>query len=367
MPRPEKPLRVVVWSTGTIGRHAIAGVDAHPDLELVGVWTSTAEKHGQDAGRLAGLDRDLGIKATTDRDELVALRPDCIVHGAMTDDRVFESIADLTALIRDGVNVVSSGPVILLHPDGTLPAEMIEQIHEAGRQGGASLHVNGIDPGFANDVLPLVMTSLSQRIDHVKVSEIADYSTYYQPVVMRDLFGFGQPMDFKALLWEPGILTTAWGPVVRVIADGLGVTLDEPLVEEVERRPAPRSVETVSVDVAEGTMGSVRFRVIGTVDGVPRITLEHVTRTDAEAEPTWPTPNEGDGCYRIEVTGEPCLKVEFTHHGEHGDHNVSGMIVTAQRLINAIPAVVAAKPGLVTPLDLPLVTGRGLVTGTTEG
>ncbi|MFD0805744.1 diacylglycerol kinase [Nocardioides caeni] len=367
VPRPEKPLRVVVWSTGTIGRHAIAGVDAHPDLELVGVWTSTAEKHGQDAGRLAGLDRDLGIKATTDRDELVALRPDCIVHGAMTDDRVFESIADLTALIRDGVNVVSSGPVILLHPDGTLPAEMIEQIHEAGRQGGASLHVNGIDPGFANDVLPLVMTSLSQRIDHVKVSEIADYSTYYQPVVMRDLFGFGQPMDFKALLWEPGILTTAWGPVVRVIADGLGVTLDEPLVEEVERRPAPRSVETVSVDVAEGTMGSVRFRVIGTVDGVPRITLEHVTRTDAEAEPTWPTPNEGDGCYRIEVTGEPCLKVEFTHHGEHGDHNVSGMIVTAQRLINAIPAVVAAKPGLVTPLDLPLVTGRGLVTGTTEG
>lgn len=47
---PEKPLRVVVWATGTVGRHAIAGVDAHPDLELVGVWTSTADKHGKDAG-----------------------------------------------------------------------------------------------------------------------------------------------------------------------------------------------------------------------------------------------------------------------------------------------------------------------------
>ncbi|HWJ67071.1 MAG TPA: diacylglycerol kinase [Nocardioides sp.] len=362
---PEKPLRVVVWSTGTIGRHAIAGVDAHPDLELVGVWTSTPEKHGKDAGELAGLGRELGVKATTDRDELVALRPDCIVHGAMTDDRVFESIEDLTGLIRDGINVVSSGPVILLHRDGTLPAEMIEQIDEAGRQSNASLHVNGIDPGFANDVLPLVMTSLSQRIDHVKVSEIADYSTYYQPVVMRDLFGFGQPLDdtVKPLLWEPGILTTAWGPVVRVIAAGLGVTLDEPLVEEVERRPAPRSVSTVSLDVEEGTMGSVRFRVIGTVDGVPRVTLEHVTRTDATAEPDWPTPHEGDGCYRVEITGEPCMKVEFTHHGEHGDHNVSGMIVTAQRLINAVPAVVAAEPGLRTALDLPLVTGRGLVTG----
>ena len=187
-------------------------------------------------------DGSSGVKATTDRDELIALRPDCIVHGAMTDDRVFESIEDLTGFIRDGVNVVSSGPVILLHRTGTLPDEMIATIDEAGRQGNASLHVNGIDPGFANDVLPLVMTSLSQRIDHIKVSEIADYSTYYQPVVMNDLFGFGQPMDFKALLWEPGILTTAWGPVVRLIAAGLDVTLDEPLVEEVERRPAPRAV-----------------------------------------------------------------------------------------------------------------------------
>src|SRR5918997_2569599 len=250
---PDKPLRVVVWSTGTIGRHAIAGVDAHPDLELVGVWTSTPEKAGKDAGELAGLGRELGVPATTDRDELVALRPDCIVHGAMTDDRVFESIDDLTGLIRDGINVVSSGPVILLHRDGTLPPEMIDAIDEAGRQGDASLHVNGIDPGFANDVLPLVMTSLSQRIDHLKVSEIADYSTYYQPVVMKDLFGFGQPMDAKPLLWEPGILSTAWGPVVRLIAAGLGVRLDEPLQEYVDRRPAERDTSTVSVEIPAGT------------------------------------------------------------------------------------------------------------------
>jgi 4-hydroxy-tetrahydrodipicolinate reductase len=251
--------------------------------------------------------------------------------------------------------------VILLYPDRTLPDEMVEGIHEAGRAGNASLHVNGIDPGFANDVLPLVMTSLSQRIDHVRVSEIADYSTYYQPVVMRDLFGFGQSMDAKPLLWESGILTTAWGPVVRVIADGLGVTLDEPLVEQVDRRPADADTKTVSVDIAAGTMGSVRFQVVGTVEGVPRVTLEHVTRTAPDQVPEWPTPLEGDGCYRVEISGEPQMKVEFTHHGEHGDHNVSGMIVTTQRLVNAVPAVVAATPGLVTALDLPLVTGRGLV------
>ena len=361
---PEKPLRVVVWSTGTVGRHAIAGVDAHPDLELVGVWTSTPAKAGQDAGELAGLGRTLGVAATTSRDELLALAPDCVVHAAMTDDRVFEAIEDLTGLIRDGVNVVSSGPVILVHPQGTLPDEMISGIDEAGRESGASLHVNGIDPGFANDVLPLAVTSLSQRIDHLRVSEIADYSTYFQPVVMKDLFGFGGSLEDKPFLWEPGVLSTAWGPVVRVLAAGLGVTLDEPLVEHVERRPAVKDTKTVSVDIAEGTQGSVRFTVTGSVDGVPRITLEHVTRTDAGSDPDWPTPATGDGCYRIEVTGEPSMTVEFSHHGEHGDHNVSGMIVTAQRLVNAIPAVVAADPGLVSPLDLPLITGRGLVAGT---
>ena len=358
---PARPLRVAVWSTGTVGRHAIAGIDAHPGLDLVAVWTSTPQKDGVDAGRLAGLGRDLGVLATTDGDAVLALEPDCIVHAAMTDDRVFGAIEDLTSFLRAGTNVVSSGPVVLVHPRGTLPDAIVEDLEEAGRAGGASLHVNGIDPGFANDVLPLVLSSLSQRIDTVRVSEIADYSTYYQPVVMRQIFGFGEPMDSRPMLWEPGVLAMAWGPVVRLLAAGLGVTLDEPLLEQVERRPAPYDLSTASVEIAAGAMASVRFQVIGAVDGEPRIVLEHVTRTAADLEPDWPTPLAGDGCYRVEIIGEPRMSLELTHHGEHGDHNVSGMIVTAQRLINAVPAVVAAAPGLVSPLDLPLITGRGLV------
>ncbi len=235
---PDKPLRVVVWSTGTIGRHAIAGVDAHPDLELVGVWTSTAAKDGKDAGELAELGRELGIKATTDRDALIALAPDAIVHTAMADDRVFECIEDLTAFVEAGINVTSSGPVLLQWPEEILPPEMIKKINDACRKGNASMHINGIDPGFANDVLPLVMTSLSQRIDEVRVMEICDYSTYYQPVVMNEIFGFGKPMDEIGMIFAPGILTMAWGSVVRQIAAGLDITLDEPLTEDVARREA---------------------------------------------------------------------------------------------------------------------------------
>src|SRR5689334_13982108 len=267
----DKPLRVVVWSTGTVGRHAIAGIDAHPALELVGVWVSNPDKDGKDVGQLAELGRDLGVTATTDRDALIALDPDCIVHCAMADDRIFECLEDLFGFVEAGINVVSSGPVLLQWPEKILPDDMLDRLAKAGEATGASLHVNGIDPGWANDVLPLQLTSLSQRIDQVRVQELADYSTYYQPVVMKEIFGFGKPLSDKPMLWEPGILTMAWGSVVRQLAAGLGITLDEPLTEEVERRPASRTISTASVEIEEGTQGAVRFELIGKVDGVPRV------------------------------------------------------------------------------------------------
>ncbi len=355
-------MRVVEWSTGTVGRHAIAGILARPELELVGVWVSSDAKDGKDVGELAGLGR-LGIAATTDKEALFALQPDVIVHTAMTDDRPFEVLDDFVEMLEHGINVVSSGPVFLQYPDGILPADMIERLDEAGRRGNASIHVNGIDPGFANDLLPLVLSSLSQRIDHVRVSEIADYSTYYQEFVNRELYGFGKPMDSETpYLFTPGILSLAWGSVVRIIARGLDLTLDEPLEESVEFAAAEHDIDAASVFIAEGTRAAVRFQVIGKVDGVERVVLDHVTRNDPDQRPDWPVPPPGgDGCYRVDITGEPVMRLDFSHHGENGDHNVSGMIVTAMRLVNAAEAVVAAEPGLVTALDLPLVTGRGLV------
>lgn len=358
-----KNKRVVAWSTGTVGKHAIAGIDARPDLELVGVWVSSPEKAGQDAGRLAGLDRDLGVLATQDKEALFALEPDCIVHTAMADDRIFDCLEDLIGFVERGINVVSSGPVLLCFPDGLGLEGYVDRIGAAGARTGASLHVNGIDPGFANDVLPLAISSLCQRIDEVRVSEIADYSTYYQPVVMQQIYGFGQPMDQVAMLWQPGVLTTAWGPVVRHIAAGLDLALDAELVEEVERVPAERDLDTASVQVAKGTMGAVRFQVTGTVDGVPRVVLDHVTRLDPAQMPDWPQPPQGDGCYRVELTGEPVISMDLVHHGEQGDHNISGMIVTAMRLVNSVAAVCTSPGGLVVARDLPMITGRGLVSG----
>ncbi|TMM17068.1 MAG: diacylglycerol kinase [Actinobacteria bacterium] len=351
--------RVVSWSTGNVGRHAIAGIEAHPDLELAGVWVSSPAKDGRDVGELAGLGREVGVRATTDAEALVAQRPDCIVHSAMADHRLMEAIEDLQRFLRAGINVVSSGPVFLQYPDGVVPDEMVVPLRQAALEGRSSLWVNGIDPGFANDWLPLVLTGISERVDEVRCLEILNYATYDQPMVLFDIMGFGHPLDDVPLLLQPGMLTTAWGSVVRQLAAGLDVELDD--VEQVyERLPAPETFGVASGTIEAGTAAALRFEVRGMRNGRALVVLEHVTRLRDDLAPEWPQP-AGSGCYRVMVTGEPNYTLDLQLLGSDGDHNTAGLKATAMRLVNAVPAVVAAPPGLLTALDLPLVTGRGLV------
>ncbi|WP_067811098.1 NAD(P)H-dependent amine dehydrogenase family protein [Actinomadura kijaniata] len=350
--------RVVQWSTGNVGRHALAGIAAHPELELAGVWTSTPAKVGRDAGELAGLD-PLGVAATGDEAALLAARPDCVVYTAMADVRIMEAIDDLCRILRAGVNVVSSSPVFLQFPDRVVPPEMADPVREAARAGGASIFVNGIDPGFANDVLPLALTGISERIEQVRCMEILNYATYDQATVLFDIMGFGGPLDETPMLLQPGVLTMAWGSVVRQIAAGLGVELDE-LVEHHTRLPAPETFTVDAGTIEKGTAAALRFEVRGVRDGVPVVVLEHVTRLRDDLAPDWPQP-AGAGCYRVEVTGEPHYTLDLRLLGTDGDHNTAGLKATAMRLVNAVPAVVQAPPGLLTALDLPLIPGRGLV------
>jgi 2,4-diaminopentanoate dehydrogenase len=351
--------RVVAWSTGNVGRHVIAGIDAHPDLELVGLWVSNPDKVGRDAGELAGLGRELGVAATHDADALFALRPDCIVHSAIADDRLFEALEDLQRFLRAGIDVVSSGPVFLQYPDGVVPDEMIAPVRQAAASGGATIWVNGIDPGFANDWLPLALTGISERIDEVRCYEICNYATYDSAKIVFEIMGLGRPMDDVPMLLQPGVLSMAWGSVVRQLAAGLDVELDG-VEETYERLPAPETFEISAGTVEEGTVAGLRFEVRGMRGGRAVVVLEHVTRLRDDIGPDWPQP-AGASCYRVRVTGEPTYTLDLQLLGSDGDHNTAGLKATAMRLVNAVPAVVAAPPGLMTALDLPLVTGRGLV------
>jgi hypothetical protein len=351
--------RVAVWGTGNVGRNAIAGVDARPDLALTGVLVSTPAKAGRDAGVLAGLDRELGVAATMDEAALLAQRPDCVVYTAMADDRIMAALGDLSRILAAGINVVSSSPVFLQFPEGEPAAALAAPVRQAAEAGGASIWVNGIDPGFANDWLPLTLTSISERITQVRCLEILNYATYRQAAVIFDIMGFGRPLSEVPMLLQPGVLTMAWGSVLRQLAAGLGVALDE-ITEDYQRLPAPETFEIASGTIGAGTVAALRFQLTGISAGQPVIVLEHVTRLHDDLGPDWPQP-AGQGCYRVEVRGEPNYTLDLQLLGSDGDHNTAGLKATAMRLVNAVPAVVAAPPGLLTALDLPLITGRGLV------
>ena len=277
----------------------------------------------------------------------------------MADNRLVEALEDYRRILAAGVNVVGSGPVFLQWPWKVIPDEMITPLEDAAREGKSSLFVNGIDPGFANDLFPMALAGTCQSIDQVRCIEIVNYATYDSATVMFDVMGFGKPMDEIPMLLQPGVLSIGWGSVVRQIAAGLGVELDG-LEETYVRVPAPEAFEISSGHIAKGTAAALRFEVMGMVNGNPVVVLEHITRLTDDICPEWPQPAQPGGNYRIEITGEPCYGMDICLSSPNGDHNHAGVLATAMRIVNAIPAVIAAAPGIRTTLDLPLVTGKGL-------
>ena len=352
-------IRVAAIGTGNVGVHALQALITNPDFELTGVWVSSDSKAGKDAGELAGLDISTGIAASTDLDAVLATDPQCAVYTAMADNRLPDALEDYRRILAAGVNVVGSSAVFLQYPWQVLPDELLAPIEDAAKEGNSSLFVNGIDPGFANDLLPLALAGTCQSIQQIRCMEIVDYATYDSATVMFDVMGFGKPLDELPMLLQPGVLSLAWGSVVRQLAAGLGVELDE-VTERHERVPAPEDFDIASGHIPKGSAAALRFEVRGLIDGKPAVVLEHVTRLREDLCPDWPQPAQHGGCYRIEITGEPSYAIDVCLSSPNGDHNHAGLVATAMRVVNAIPAVVAAPAGIRTTLDLPLITGRGL-------
>jgi 2,4-diaminopentanoate dehydrogenase len=352
-------IKVAQIGTGNVGIHALRALITNPDYELTGVWVSSDTKAGKDAGELAGLDISTGITASTDLDAVLATGPQCAVYTAMADNRLPDALEDYRRILAAGVNVVGSSAVFLQYPWQVLPDNMLQPIEDAAREGNSSLFINGIDPGFANDLLPLALAGTCQSVQQIRCMEIVDYATYDSATVMFDVMGFGKPLDETPMLLQPGVLSLAWGSVVRQLAAGLGVELDQ-VTEKHERIPAPEDFDIASGHIPKGSTAAMRFEVLGLVDGDPVVVLEHVTRLREDLCPDWPQPAQDGGSYRIEITGEPSYGIDVCLSSRKGDHNHAGLVATAMRVVNAIPAVVAAPPGIRTTLDLPLITGRGL-------
>ncbi|MFE3185445.1 dihydrodipicolinate reductase [Streptomyces violascens] len=347
-------ISTVVWGTGNVGRAAIRAVEAHPALELAAVLVHDPAKVGRDAAQLAGLDGRLGIAATDDIEAVLTEHPRAVVYAASGDIRPDEALADVTRAMRAGAVVVTPA-LYPLYDHRSAPPEFRDPVLAAVAEGGGSLFVSGVDPGWGNDVLPLLISGLGSTVDAIRCQEIFDYSTYDQEESVRDLIGMGHPMEYEPLMLAPSIPTMVWGGQLRLIARALGVELDD-IRETMDRRALDATVSTRTMGTFEaGTQGAVRFEVQGIVEGEPRIVIEHVTRIHPSCAPDWPVPPDGgDGAHRVVIEGRPRIEVTVEASDEGENRSAGGNATAVGRLVNAIDWLVAAEPGLYDALDVPL-------------
>ncbi|MFH8483905.1 dihydrodipicolinate reductase [Streptomyces longisporoflavus] len=351
-------ISTVVWGTGNVGRAAIRAVEAHPALKLTAVLVHTPEKVGRDAADLAGLEGQLGVTATDDIDAVLAASPGAVVYAASGDLRPDEALDDIGRAIRAGAVVVTPA-LYALYDQRNAPPELRDPLVAAVAEGGGSLFVSGVDPGWGNDVLPLLVSGLGSTVDAIRCQEIFDYSTYDQEDSVRHLIGMGHPMDYEPLMLAETVPTMVWGGQIRLMARALGVELDD-MRETLERRAldAPVSTRTMG-DFEAGTQGAVRFEVQGIVGGVPRIVIEHVTRIHPSCAPDWPTPPDGAGAHRVIIEGRPRIEVTVEATDEGENRSAGGNATAVGRLVGAIDWLVAAEPGLYDALDVPLRPATG--------
>jgi len=352
--------RVIQFSTGNVGRHALRSIIGRPDLELVGVHANSAQKVGRDAAELCGVEEPSGVVATDDIDALVALRADCVVYTSQAETRPSDALDEISRFLAAGTNVVGTSMVWLVapeHADDWLRAPL----ERACKTGDTSLYINGIDPGFSGDTLVYSALSLSARATALTMQEIFDYGSYDDAEFTGVSMGFGTTPDHTPIMFQPGVLTSLWGGQVKSLADGLGVELDD-VRERHEHWVTSESIECAMMTVPPGRVAAVRFAVEGIRGGLPVITMEHVNRLTDAAAPDWPYPPDGrPGVHRVTIAGDPGVEIN-AHVGLAGiDHNQGGVIATAARAVNMIEPVCTAPSGLLAAQNLPAAHIRGVM------
>lgn len=350
------PYKVITWGTGFVGKQIVRELTPHPQFELVGVIVNDPAKDGIDAGEIAGIG-PIGVTASTDAETVLEREADAVAYFGPTARYARENIDNLCMAMQAGKDVVSTSMTPFVYPK-VCPPEMIAGIEQVCRETGKSCFTTGIDPGFANDLLPLTLMGVCGRVDRVRIQEILDYSTYAGDYAAP--MGLGEPLEFQAMLEIPEVLIFSWGATVPLVADAIGVEVEK--IDTVwEKWAATERIEFPLGVVEKGNCAAVRFEIRAWVGGEPRIIVEHCNRLTKAAAPEWPRAKMvDDDAYRVIIEGSPNIEQETALRGRYdGDANSGGCLATGMRAIHAIPAVVAARPGLVTARDLPVIPGVG--------
>jgi hypothetical protein len=344
-------IRVVQWTTGNVGQRTVRAMAGNPDFQLVGGYAWSDEKIGRDVGELCGID-PIGVTATNDHDALFALRPDCVVYSPMWHDT-----DEVVRILEAGINVVSTAAFI----NGNRLGPDRDRIADACTRGGVSMFGTGINPGFV-ELLALVAANLCDRVDKVTVNEAAD-STLYDSPATELAAGFGRPIDDPALPAMTAKGTEVFGEAVAMVADGLGVELDD-IVCVPEYAQTTADLDLGSWTIPAGCVAGLAASWQGRIGDRTVVELNVRWKKGTTLDPDW----EIEQGHVIQIDGRPMVRstLEFLPPPDFeattlADFMVLGMIITAMPAVNAIAPVVAAPPGIVTYNDIRVPLPRGWV------
>lgn len=341
-------LRVVQWATGNIGGHALRELIRHPSLDLVGLLVYDPAKEGVDAGSLCG-EKAVGVRATTDRAAIHALRADCVLYMPRAAD-----LSDVIALLESGTNLVTTCGEFF---DGGRPLgdERRARVLDACQRGGTSLYATGSSPGFITDALPLALLSLQRRVESIEIEEFADLSQRDSAHMLFELMGFGRSVDSFDAKRSSSHLLGAFGPSLAALAAAAERPVDEWSTTG-EVATARRATRIAAGELAAGTVAAMRTTIVGRREGADVVRLTPTWYCTREVDPAWDLRPTG---WRVRVHGDAPLDVGLAFPIPLERLGSFTPAYTANRPVNAIPYVCAAPPGILSTADLQPITPAG--------
>jgi len=320
-------LTAVQFGIGPIGARIVRSA-RNRGIEFVGAVDIDPEKVGRDLGTVAGLGAATGVTVTDDPDEALAAGPDLVFHSTVSDAGTART--QIEPILRAGSNVVTTCEE-LVYPwrDHLDAAEGIDAV--ARKYGGTCLGT-GINPGFVMDAMPAVLSTPMETVESVRVERVQDAGSRREPLQRK--VGAGTDVDqfAEAVAAEAGHVGSPES--AAMLGAALGWTLEE-ITETIEPVVADERVETEYLTVEAGEVAGVHQVARGFVDGEERLTLDLRMAVGLDSRDA------------VQFEGSPDISVAV-EGGYHGD------VATSAVVANCAPRVVAADPGLVTMLDLPL-------------
>ena len=331
MPSSRGPIKVLHFGLGPIGAGVVKQVAARKGFKIVGAVDIDPGKVGRDLGEVAGVGRSLKIKVSGDaRKAIKSSKPDVVV--LCTNSSLKKILPQVETILRLRVPIVSTTEELAYPTKGNM--RYARAIHQLARKAKVTVLGTGVNPGFAMDALPIMLTGVCERVEAIRVDRIQDARIRRLPFQQK--IGAGLTREqFQRKVDDGSVRHVGLAESVSMIADALGWKIDR-ITDDIRPRIATATVASEYLAVDPGYVCGIEQDGIGYRNGLPIITL-HMEAYLGAAE----------SYDAVEITGSPALKMKLAG-GIHGD------IATTSITVNSIPKVLEVAPGLHTMRDMPL-------------